>query len=389
MTIVPIEFLKKIIQIPSINPPGKEYPVAVELQNLFNFFGVENELVEVAPGRANLIALLRGRKTGGKHRVLGLSGHLDVVPPGRVPWLADPFSGYEASGKLYGRGTSDMKGGLVALAFAMIELQKEEVELAGDVRFLATAGEEVGSTGARELVAKGYMKDVTALLIAEPTYDEIVIAHKGALWVELTCYGKTAHGAMPHLGVNAIVHMNKIIQTIIEKIELKHIAHELLGHPTFNISMISGGVSTNVIPDECSIQIDFRTIPSLKHEWILQELGRLLAIVQSEIPDLRTEVRVTNDLPPVSTNLQEPFVGLVKQAVEQICGEHRIPRGVHFYTDAATLVSPGQEIPVVILGAGDDRLAHQPNEYIEIDRFIRSIAYYKLIIKKYLQYHMK
>ncbi|WP_067934682.1 M20 family metallopeptidase [Alicyclobacillus kakegawensis] len=381
----PVEFLKQIVRIPSVNPPGNEREVALALQVLLERYGLETRRTDFDGGRANLVAWLRGNHSGGGKRILGLSGHMDVVPPGQVPWCYDPFSAVEENGRIYGRGTSDMKGGLAALAFAMIELKEEGARLNGDVKLLASAGEEAGSVGAKRLFAAGEMDEVTALIIAEPTRDHIVVGQKGALWVEITCFGKTAHGSSPELGVNAIVHMHRIIDAFLNRFRMEYTPDDLLGHPTSNIAIIQGGVNTNVVPDHCRVQIDFRTVPSQKHERILQELNALIASVEPDCPGLHAELRVLNDLPSVRTRSDDPFLATVTEGYKEVFNAEPTIRGTNGYTDAAELIPPGHNKPFVIIGSGDDRLSHQPDESIEVERFLRSIELYKSMIRKYLQ----
>jgi succinyl-diaminopimelate desuccinylase len=231
-----IEFLKQMVRIPSVNPPGNEYPAAVQVKRLLDKHGIMNKFVYLDEGRASLVASWHGESSDLNRKVLAFSGHLDVVPPGKLPWKYDPFSAHEEDGRIFGRGTSDMKGGLVAVVFAVIELKQAGIALPGDIKLLLTAGEEVHALGARQLTDLGHVHDVSALVIAEPTRDEVVVAHKGALWIEVTSRGKTAHGATPYLGVNAIVNMHYVIHALLDQMQFGDIRHDLLGAPTYNIS---------------------------------------------------------------------------------------------------------------------------------------------------------
>ncbi|WP_077325268.1 M20/M25/M40 family metallo-hydrolase [Virgibacillus siamensis] len=175
-------FLKEIIQIKSVNPPGNETEVAKKLKELFEKHSIETELVEYDENRSNLIARLKGEQDG---PVLGLTGHMDVVPPGDIEWEHDPFGAEEEDGKIYGRGACDMKSGLVACAMAMVSLKEEGFPKSGEITLLATVGEEAGAVGSSQLTEKGYADQLDALIIAEPTKNEIKISHKGALWPQI------------------------------------------------------------------------------------------------------------------------------------------------------------------------------------------------------------
>src|SRR5579875_2188491 len=369
-----LEFLQKLLRIKSINPPGDERAVALEIKALLGSYDIEAQVLDFAPGRANLVATLRGQNGGASGITLGISGHMDVVPPGQEQWSDDPFSPTVRDGKIFARGASDMKSGLVALIFAMVALQKENTRLCGNLKLLVTAGEEAG-----------YADDLNALLIGEPTIGEVVHTHKGALGVESTCHGKTAHGARPHLGINAILHMTKLLTALSsDRFKMRYVEHPVLGGPTINIGVVRGGVKVNMVPDRCAAEIDIRTVPSQNHAEILKEIIALVESLRHELPDLRADVRVTNDLPSVTTPADHPFVHLVKEAVTQVLGTAPSISGMAGYTDAAVFVAAKPDLPVVILGPGDPRLAHQPDEYVEIDRFLRFIDVYKSIFVSYL-----
>lgn len=377
----PLDFLKELVKIDSTNPPGNERLVAIEIKILLDSVGIRNELIPYDENRVNLIAYLDG--SGSTEKVLGLTGHMDVVPIGDADWKYPPFSATEVDGKLYGRGTSDMKGGLVALLYAMIHLKEKEVTLEGNLKLLITFGEEVGALGAKEMVKQGHMDDVTALIIAEPTDREIYIAEKGVLWLEVETFGKTAHGSTPHLGVNAIDHMYQLIKVIKEKFQIDREKDDLLGRGTLNISMAQGGVNTNVVPDSCRIQIDLRTVPQQSHQRIIEELHILFKKEQKQIPLLNYDLRVINDLPAFKTEVSDPFYKLFHKESEMYFQTKKEPKGIPVYTDGAILkISPS--IPAIIFGPGILSQAHQTNEYIEIDSFHQSISFFERIILSYL-----
>lgn len=380
----PVEFLEKIVKINSVNPPGNELPVAKEIKALLDSHGIEAELLPFDENRANLVAHLRGNEGKESSNVLGLSGHMDVVPVGEAKWKHDAFSAAQEDGKMYGRGTCDMKGGLVALLFAMIELKEEGVPLNGDIKMLVTAGEEVGAVGAKRLQQEGYMDDVDALVIAEPTSNEVCISEKGVLWLEVTTYGKTAHGSAPHLGINAIDHMHHLLHALYTKFEMNVSPHDQLGEPTYNVSMINGGVGTNVVPDQASFRIDIRTIPGQSHDEIAQSIESLFNEVKAEIPDLSFDIKRLNDLRAVETSASDEFAKIFKDQASRYFGEEKEFKGMVPYTDGAALITEEADIPLVIYGSADLSLAHQPNEHIEIEPFLESIKLYKEVIKEYL-----
>jgi len=374
-------FLKDIIQIKSVNPPGNEEEVALKLKTLFDEHGIETELVEYGENRTNLIARLKGEESG---PVLGLTGHMDVVPTGENEWEHDPFGAEEADGKIYGRGTSDMKSGLAACALAMVSLKEEGFPKKGEIILLATVGEEAGAVGARQLAENGYADPLDALIVAEPTENQIKIAHKGALWPQIITYGKTAHGSMPDVGVNAVVHMTEIIHLILE--DPFHFGDEkdaLLGSPSYSINVINGGSNTNMVPDQCFTNIDIRTIPSQDHQQIIQQIELVIQRTKEKYPDLKAEIRILNDQSPVRTSSDHSFVKLVQGVLKAAGGSTELG-GVTAYTDGSQFIRAKKDFPIIILGPGKTSLAHQPDEYVEIDKYLNSIHLYKEIAKKFL-----
>ncbi|MBB6450422.1 succinyl-diaminopimelate desuccinylase [Geomicrobium halophilum] len=378
-----VEELKDILQTETVNPPGNEEAVAKKLETLFTEYGIETELVPHSEGRINLIATLKG--DGSSDYVLGLSGHMDVVPPGDNPWDYEPFAAKEVDGQIYARGACDMKSGLMACVIALIQMKEEGVPLSGDVKLLASVGEEVGAVGAQQLTNEGYTEDLNALIIAEPTNGNVTVTHKGALWVEIICYGKTAHGSRPHKGTNAILHMNAVINALENgRLKMDDTEDSFLGKPSFSINAIEAGGSPNMVPDMCRAVIDFRTVPSQKHEEILAEIHRLLEALKVEVPELSGEVQVLNDLPPMETAASDPFVDHLLNVLEKETGERKEPTGMSGYTDGSQFMKSKSNFPIIIWSAINGSTAHQPNEYVEVEDYLCSIDLFKKIAISYV-----
>lgn len=376
-----VEFLKEMLRLKSVNPPGDEAPVARLIESLLREQGIEAAVKDLGDNRAYLVARLKGN---GKKKSLVFTGHMDTVPPGEIEWVFDPYMGIEQDGKIYGRGTSDMKSGLAAMIWAMIEIVHSGTVLEGDLVLAATAGEEVDCLGARAMVEDGLLSGVGAMVVGEPSNGEIFIAHKGALWLELISYGKTAHGSMPDQGINAIEHMTTAMDRLRDRFTFKYSPDALLGGPTLNLATISGGVKTNVVPDKCQLQIDIRTVPGQNHDLIIQDIRTLLLEIQQE-SSARFELRVLNDKAPVGTPGNNQFVKLVQTlARDQFARDFGL-KGVRYFTDASVFsLAAEDEFPIVIWGPGDEKLAHQPNEYVEVEKFKSAIVFYQRLAEKYL-----
>lgn len=218
-----IQILSDLIAIKSVNE--NEIEVANYLRELFADFDIPSALVPVTDTRVNLVA-----EIGSGHPVIGISGHMDVVSPGdESEWTSDPFTLTERDGKLYGRGTDDMKAGLVNLALTMIELKENEELKKGTVRFMATTGEEVGGAGSKKLYEEGYMDDVDYLWVAEPSPETLIYSHKGSLNLRITSRGEAAHSTMPHLGYNALNPLMAYLLEVDEKLNGDSRENEVLG----------------------------------------------------------------------------------------------------------------------------------------------------------------
>jgi succinyl-diaminopimelate desuccinylase len=376
-----VDFLKDLLQAKSVNPPGNEEPVARKIAAMLQGAGVEAEIRSIEHSRANVVARILG---SGAKKSLVYSGHMDTVAVGEVPWDFDPFGAEEHEGRIYGRGASDMKSGLAAMVVAITEVSRSGARLQGDLILAATAGEEVDCRGAKALVEAGLLEGVGAMAISEPSNGEIFVAHKGALWVEITCYGKTAHGSMPEQGVNAIEHMNALIDALRDDFEFRYEHHDLLGEPTMNLGVISGGTQPNVVPDVCRLRIDVRTVPGQNHREILDGFQALAQEIETNSP-AKFELTVLNDKPSVSTPADEEIVGTAVRTLDELFEKRLQPSGVRYFTDASVFVpGAGDSLPVIIYGPGDEALAHQPNEYVEVAKYLDAITFYKELALRYL-----
>lgn len=374
-----VDLMVASLRVNTVNPPGNERPLAELWGRWMEELGLEVRLQPLGENRANVIGVLKGKGT--KPSLL-YNGHLDTVPPGAVEWDYGPFSGQIVGDRIYGRGAADMKSGVVAMIMAAGAIKAAGIELEGDLVVAATAGEETDSIGARKFLQEKEMEKVGAMVIGEPSNNNIVIAEKGTLWLKITTYGKTAHGSMPHLGVNAILHMNQIISRL-ENLKFAYNPHPLLGGPTLNIGTIAGGVTTNVVADQCQMSIDIRSVPGMEHAAILEELKNMLKELERELPGFRAKLEVINDRPPVDMEEDNEFVQLGMKVAEQVLGKRPVPGGVNFYTDAAVFV-PATNLPMFIFGPGKSELAHQPNEYVEISKLVEAAQFYAAFAAEYL-----
>ena len=355
-----VYFLKKLIQIPTENPPGKT-------EEVVNF--LVNEVFRVEEGYRNTIIThmkngvklhnLISRIGSGKKRIL-LSGHFDVVPVGdQNKWIYPPFSGKIVDDKIYGRGSADMKGGIASLIGVMKILESnrdfmEKYELV----FIGTADEESGMTGSLTLSKKGYVNGAELIIIAEPTNLNIGIAEKGLLWIKIRGYGKSAHGSMPTEGINAIEAVLEIIPQLHECLSSEE--NELLGQSTINVGKIYGGTKINIVPDYTELEVDFRLIPEENHESVIKKLNGIKS------NSCKIEVEILRRNPSLQTNLNHQFIQNLREISNRKC------IGLSYATDAVNFVRKNDPIPFIIFGPGDPNIVHKINEWISLEQVFKA-----------------
>lgn len=373
------ELLCDMLRFDTTNPPGNEKPLAEMLAALLRSRGFSCVVDDFGDNRGNVTARLSG--SGERHALL-LNGHLDVVPVGQAAWRHSPFSPAVKNGRVYGRGAADMKGGLAAMIVAAMAVQAAGLPLKGDLVIAGSADEESGSLGARHFAANGGLDGVGAVIVGEPSACGVNVAEKGALWLEITATGKTAHGAFPAEGVNAVAGMNAVVSSLLQ-LRLRHRANELLGGPSVNVATIRGGVKTNVVPDSCVLTVDIRTVPGMSHDSIVSDVAALCKDVAATVPGLEFSVKAVNDRPPVETFVDHPFVKMAQAVIREKFSRDAEPKGVAFYTDAAIFL-PKTNLPAILYGPGDPAMAHQPDEFVPVDALVEAAHFYAGMIERYL-----
>lgn len=364
------ELLQRLIQADS-GPEAGELEVSRVIQRAFEDFGIPCEMDVWDGNRANVMARVR---TPGKKKALMIVCHHDVVSPGNVPWDHEPFSGLELDGMIHGRGATDMKGGIAAAITAMGQVVSEGVDLQGDIIFAATAGEETDSCGVDRFVQQaGDLPDLAGILIPEPTGFHLVNAHRGLLWLEVSTYGKTAHGSQAHLGVNAIKAMAHVLERLETAIDFSSVTHPNLGTGSISINTITGGKALNVVPDHCTLGVDIRTLPGQDHQALLVQVQALLDTLAQEHEPFKAEVKVERSMEALETDANAEFVKAVRNAVNI---DELIAVG--FTTDGPKLTPLG--VPILVFGPGDGAMCHKPNECLAIRDLEQGTAYYKQMI---------
>ena len=365
----PAHFLAELIALPSVNPAflpagdprAGEHRVADFLAATAARGGLDVEFHEVTPNRRNLIA--RFTPSGRVKKRVVLAPHTDTV--GDLGMSDRLFQPEIRNGRLYGRGACDTKGSVASMLMAVLSLALQGRRPATtEIIFAGLIDEENSQLGSRALVRSRFKADLA--IVGEPTQLQVVTAHKGDLWLKVTTRGKSAHGAKPHLGKNAIHSMAQIINLIETDYAttLKKQSHPLLGQATVNVGSIRGGTQPNIVPDWCEISIDRRTLPGETSASVLRGLGKFLVKhgLKATINDSKGA-----PAPSLETNPRLPLV----QALLASVGQNSTV-GVDYFCDAAILAAGG--IPSVVFGPGDIAQAHTATEWISVRQLDQAVA---------------
>jgi len=385
----PSALLCDLIAIPSMNPMGRssleppfgEARLAAYLERWFLAAGLAVERRSVAPGQDNLLARLDGSASAGQpERLILFDAHMDTVPVDGM--LIDPFCPALRDGRVYGRGACDVKGGMAAMLTALARLSTLPQAQRPTVVMACTVNEENGFSGAEHLVAQllarpgGLLpRKPDAVLVAEPTGLDVVVAHKGVVRWRCHTRGKAAHSSRPESGENAIYRMARAL-TAIEHYQSSIVAglaaHALCGPATISVGTIQGGVSVNTVPDRCTIEIDRRLPPG---ETPVSARAHLIDYLDEDAGlgfPLEHEPAYMSG-PPLSDESNGPLADRLMAAVRQTRGDcQRL--GVPYATDAAFYSAAG--IPAVVCGPGDLAQAHTADEWIAVDQLQQAVEIY-------------
>lgn len=378
-----VALLQELIRINSVNPDlvrggSGEYQIARFLGHYLREMGLEVEYQEIKPGRPNVIGRLKGSGGG---QTLMLNGHTDTVA--LTGMEIAPLDPRVADGKIYGRGSLDMKGGLAAMIAAARTLVDSGVRLKGDLLLALVVDEEYASLGTEALVTK-YTAD--AAIICEPTNLEIVIAHKGFAWIRIEISGQSAHGSRPDLGIDAIVKAGKLL-TALEDLQcniLSRQEHPLLGSPSVHASLISGGTELSTYPDYCRLELERRTLPHETKESVTEEIRALLDRLSRADEQFRAGLEVFFYRPGLEVAEDQPIVESLRRAFTNCSGESPRLAGMGGWMDSAILAAAG--IPSVIFGPAGAGL-HAAVEYVDCASVIETAAVLSEVIIDYCGAH--
>jgi succinyl-diaminopimelate desuccinylase len=365
-----------LVEVDTRNPPGNEDKIVGLCRDALAPWSPRFTEIEPAPSRLSLVAELAHPGGEGPRPTLIINGHLDVVPVRADAWTMDPFHPTQRDGRLYGRGTSDMKGGIAAAIAALHLLDRAGVPPACNVVFHLVADEERGGKlGTRALLDAGVITG-DACLVPEPTSLGVCLAERGLLHALVTVHGRPAHGSRPRDGVSAIEHAAKLVLAL-HAADFGETAHPLLGEPTANVGTIEGGSGINTVAESCTLGVDRRLLPGVTREDAAAKLRSM--IDRAGVDGLRYDLDVIEFGEASEQEPDHDFVAAVRHAVAEATGEQQPLIGMTFTTDAR-FVRNQAGIPTVVCGPGDLDQAHANDESIRIDRLAQGVLAYAILM---------
>ena len=388
-----ISLIQDLVQIDSVIRPetgNTEHNVACYIIDwIRRELDIEPIICEVAPNRENIILTIDSGHPG---PCLMIEGHMDVVSEGdKAAWKYDPFGAEIIDGRIYGRGSCDMKAGdAIALLIAK-SFRRTDQPWIGKLRLGIVCDEEGMMIGIKHLIKNGYADDVDACLIPEPEENNLCISMKGAIRAIVRVKGKMAHGAMPLAGINPNTRLARIILAF-EKYEkqekIRCGVDPYLGLPSITFTVIQSPpagspAQLNVMPAEAIAYVDIRTTPAQNHDAVKTKLQSILDELSGSDPDFKAELEFIEDRPVVSISKDEPIAAVSAQAYKDVTGKDPIWNGVPGATDG-TFLSAWKNIPCIVNGPGPRHIPHQIDEYVEIDEAYECAKIYALTASRFL-----
>jgi acetylornithine deacetylase/succinyl-diaminopimelate desuccinylase family protein len=370
-----VAFLQALIRCPTVNPPGDVREAAAVCAAKLREAGFATQVVGPDPEHQNVVATLKGTGNGPR---LAFNAHYDVVPIGEESaWRYPPFGGEVHDGRVYGRGAGDDKASVTAQVMAGVALARSGVPLAGTLIVTEVADEETaGHLGAGYIVKNGYV-EADYVIVGEQTRGQMCIGERGAVAVGLTVYGATGHAATPWMGANAIEGMAQVLTALQSELwpRLAARTHPVLAASTATISLIDGGVKTNVIPDRCEIHIDRRILPEETPASVLAEIREVAETALAGQPRFRVDVFEKMNRPAQLASEEWPVSQALLAAIRFI-GKEPVVTGFFAGTDAKHFTPHG--FPTIVMGPGDPATAHTTDEWVGVDEVMEATRLYAL-----------
>lgn len=375
-----VEFTAALVRVRSVHEPGvcDERAVADVALAKMAEWGWQPTVTEIGSGRPNIVVTVEGG--GGPGPTLGFEGHIDIVTEGDLSeWTVEPYGAEIVDGRLYGRGSADMKAGVATMMYATRALQ-EAGPFPGAIRLFLCSDEEGTMLGVKDVVATGAHEGVDGVVVCEPEGFEVCPTSKGAIRLRVEIIGKMAHGAMPTEGRNPLPVLGGVLaalDTLQSELQDANGAHERLRTTYVTPTVVRGGeeVQMNSIPTRAELWVDVRTTPEVDHAALIARVRDDCAML-AEAAGVSASVEVIDDRPPVDTPIEDPVVKAVVAAHGDVFGEAPTYGIVPGTTDGTILTVYGG-VPSVVYGPGGKWIAHQADEWVaveEIHRYTRAYA---------------
>lgn len=390
-----VELTQRLVRVRSVvDPEHGTYEreaaqlVAAELEAA----GLTPTVEEVAPGRPNVICDWAGSAFDPERdRTLMFEGHTDVVTEGDPDrWSVPPFEGRIEDGKLYGRGSADMKAGVAGAVVALEALRRTVPDLAGRVRLGIVVDEEGMMLGIKSFIENGWADAVDGAIVCEPEENELCLFQKGAMRLNVRVRGVMSHGAMPYAGVNPVRALARFVTALedLEREEQERLGeHPYLGLPWITPTVVrapdTGEAQLNVVPEAAYLSVDVRTVPGQDHDDLLARIEALAAREAERFERLSVQVERFESRPWTETPANDPLVGALEAAYPWTVGGEPRYGGVPGATDG-TFLRARAGVPIVTVGPGDRTIPHQIDEFVRTDEIVRAARLYAAAAVMYL-----
>ena len=389
-----IDLTQRLVRIDSVIRPDtgntEKEAVAFLAGWIEKELGVTPSVEEVERGRENIIATI---DSGNRGNCLMFEGHTDVVSEGnRELWKHPPFSGEIEAGKLYGRGSCDMKAGLAVNLLTVKALLQSGLSWNGKIRLGIVCDEEGMMIGIKDFIKKGHADDVDAALVSEPEENQLCLSMKGAVRAVVRVNGRMAHGAMPLTGINPNTRLARVIlafEAYEEQEKERCGKDELLGRPSITFTVLQSPpagepAQLNVMPGTAVGYIDIRTTPKQDHETVRKTLRGIIDKLAAEDEDFSAAIEFIEDRPVVTMEKDEPIVAAAASAYSDVTGKEPVYNGVPGATDG-TFLRAWKNIPSLVNGPGPRHMPHQTDEYVEVEELYEAARVYAVTALRYLR----
>ncbi|HHW93088.1 MAG TPA: M20 family metallopeptidase [Clostridiaceae bacterium] len=378
-----VDLLERLIRHDSSISGDQEKGVVDELVEFARTHALDYEICPVIDDRSNLLIYVHGTEPSAQ--TIMYCGHMDVVPPGHIShWDSDPFNPVIVDGRLYGRGSVDMKGSIAAALCAVTALSRANIHLEGSILFAFVIDEETQNRGMKAFLEHKSSRSIGACVLGEPSNLEIHIGHKGVMGFWITFFGKRAHAALPEQGINALSYCAKFVQ-VVEQYQsdvLSPRIHPHLGCPTLTVTMIRAGLELNSIPERAEMRLDRRFLSTEETEDVISEMENLLGEFLMLYPECKAEMKITTVCPPAFLDRHNELVDLVSKAINPDFPD-KVPVGTFLAGSEMGMIMDGLQIPALIFGPGDLSKAHRSNESIDLEQLYRGTELYARIFYEY------